>query len=70
MKFCTIDEDGRPTAFYTAEVHGTDIPAAAIEISDEDWQEYLAMPMDHRFVDGVIETCATRPPDMPEPSEE
>ena len=41
MKYATIDTKGNPTAFYDSEIHGSDIPKDAVEISDTDWQSHI-----------------------------
>jgi len=41
MIYATFDSDGRSTGFYFAGIHGSNIPAAATEISDEDYQAYV-----------------------------
>ncbi len=38
MKYAIIDTNGNPTAFHDSEIHGSDIPQDAVEISDTDWQ--------------------------------
>lgn len=41
QKFGKFDKNGMPLAFYDLELHGEIIPADAVEISPEEWQEYL-----------------------------
>jgi hypothetical protein len=41
MKYMKIDNTGRPTAFYSKDVHPV-IPPEAIEITDKEWQYALA----------------------------
>jgi hypothetical protein len=56
-----FDTEGRATAFYISDIYppqsngdrNTAIPAAAVEITNEQWQELLANPQ-ARFVDGAI----------------
>ena len=40
MKYAIFDKQGFPKAFYDSEIH-TDIPKDAIEISDEQWFEFI-----------------------------
>lgn len=40
MKYAVIDNKGFPLGFYSEDVHD-DIPEEAIEITDEQWQEFL-----------------------------
>jgi len=41
MKFATIDNKGRPTGFYSKDVHGDDIPSAVVPMSDAIWQHHI-----------------------------
>lgn len=41
MKYAVFDENGFPKAFYDKAIHGDNIPAEAIEITDEQWQELI-----------------------------
>ncbi len=54
MKYAIINEDGFPTAFYSAELHGDDIPDEAIEISDEQWSELVDNQGRRKWVDDQI----------------
>lgn len=40
MKFATLNNIGQPTGFYSPEFHSV-IPEDAIEITDDQWQEFL-----------------------------
>ncbi len=40
-KFAEISPDGFPLAFYSPDIHGDDIPLEAIEITDENWLEFI-----------------------------
>lgn len=39
MKLATLNTEGLPTGFYDTEVHGSNIPSAAVPLSDEQWRE-------------------------------
>jgi len=41
MKYAIFDEHGFPQAFYSPDIHGDKIPAEAIEITDEQWLEFI-----------------------------
>jgi len=41
MKYAVFDEHGFPQAFYSPDIHGDKIPAEAIEITDEQWLEFI-----------------------------
>lgn len=41
MIYATFSSDGSPTGFYIPEIHGENIPAGAIEISEADYQKYV-----------------------------
>ena len=63
MKFAHFDTDGFPVAFFAVDVHGPReidgqpnpaIPAEAVEITDDQWQEMLANPGRRRWLDGAL----------------
>lgn len=54
MKYALINDNGFPTAFYSTELHGDNIPAEAFEISEEDWIECLENQGLRRWVDGAL----------------
>jgi len=41
MKYAIFDEQGFPKAFYDKAIHGNKIPKKAIEITDEQWLEFI-----------------------------
>jgi len=41
MKYAIFDEQGFPKAFYDKAIHGDDIPEEAIEITEEQWLEFI-----------------------------
>lgn len=41
MKHAIFDENGFPQGFYSEDIHGDNIPPEAIEITDEQWEEFL-----------------------------
>ncbi|MNE05795.1 hypothetical protein D3C80_983690 [compost metagenome] len=49
-----VFEDGFPKGFYSDELHGDNIPAEAIEITDEQWLELINNQGMRRFVNGVV----------------
>lgn len=53
-KFALIDSDGIPTAFYSSEIHGDNIPAAAFMITDAQWLECLENQGRRKFIDGAL----------------
>lgn len=74
-KFAIINQDGFPTAFYAEDIHGMRkidgkpnpdclIPSEAIEITDDQWQEFLSNVMARKWVDGHI---VIYDPPAPEP---
>ena len=62
--FVTFDNDGFPTAFYPEDIHGENIPAGAVEITEAQWHEFLDNQAARRWVDGKIEEYI---PPTPEP---
>jgi hypothetical protein len=55
MKYVLVNNEGRATAFYDTAVHAT-IPQGAVEITDEQWQDYLSNQNMKRFVNGQVVT--------------
>lgn len=54
MAICaTFDSVGLPSAFYAEDVNDT-IPAEAIEITDAQWQDFLANPGLRKWQDGDV----------------
>jgi len=41
MKYVIFDENGFPKAFYSPDIHGDNIPEEAIEITEEQWLEFI-----------------------------
>ena len=60
-----VFEDGFPTAFYDRDLHGDNIPADAIEITDEQWLELINNQGMRRFVNGQV--VPYTPPAEPAP---
>ena len=68
MKFAVIDGDGFPIAFYASDVHGTNIPADATEISDDQWREFIDNPGLRQFIDGNVAVWEPPAPVNPIPN--
>ena len=56
MKHAIFNEHGLPQAFYAAEIHGDAIPADTVEITDEQWQEFIDNQGLRRWSDGTVVT--------------
>jgi len=41
MKYVIFDEQGLPKAFYSRDIHGDNIPEEAIEITEDQWLEFI-----------------------------
>ena len=41
MKFATFDGAGKLTGFYSEDIHGVNIPAGAIQLTDEQWRDCI-----------------------------
>jgi hypothetical protein len=41
MKYALFDENGLPKAFYDKDIHGDKVPQEVIEITDEQWLEFI-----------------------------
>jgi hypothetical protein len=53
MKYTILDANGLPTAFYSDDIH-ENIPADAIEITDEQWLECINNSGTRQFVNGTL----------------
>jgi hypothetical protein len=51
--FGKFDQDGKATAFYTSDIHDV-IPADAVEITIEQWEDLLSDQKEKVFKDGVV----------------
>ncbi|MCA2377588.1 hypothetical protein ATU3C_12590 [Agrobacterium genomosp. 3 str. RTP8] len=63
-----VFEDGFPKGFYSEELHGENIPAEAVEITDDQWLELINNQGMRRFVNGeVVEYSPPVEPVPPSP---
>lgn len=53
MKYVTLDENGTPIGFYDDTIHST-IPTGAIDITDEQWIEYINNSGKLKFENGAL----------------
>lgn len=60
--FAQIKDDGFPEAFYSDAIHGDGIPGNAIEISENDWLDFIANPGSRKWLSGVI--VVVNPPEI------
>lgn len=65
QKFAQFNDDGFPAAFFSREIHGEGIPSDAVEITESDWQEFIANTGRRKWVNGGVVVYA--PPIDPEP---
>ena len=63
-KFALFDDAGFPIAFFTPEINVGAIPPDAVEITEEQWREFLENPGFRKWVDGeiVVAEPSPRPP--------
>nr|WP_313372490.1 hypothetical protein [Brucella intermedia] len=52
--FAMFDGSGFPTAFYCEEIHGENIPVGVIEITDDQWLEFVDNPGQRRWENGQV----------------
>ncbi|MFK5639508.1 hypothetical protein ACI50E_16850 [Brucella sp. ZJ1_1] len=52
--FAMFDEAGLPTAFYCEEIHGDSIPVGVIEITEDQWLEFVDNPGQRRWDSGAV----------------
>lgn len=62
-KFATLNAEGFATAFYDRDVHGNDIPTGVLEITDEQWLEYIDNQGRRKFADGQLVEFVPPPPE-------
>lgn len=67
MKYAVFDAEGLPTAFYAPEFN-YELPTGAVEITDEQWQEFLDNPGHRKFVEGAVVPYVPPAPEPPFPS--
>lgn len=58
----TFNENGFPTGFYPSDVWPEGYPANAVEITLDQWQEFLNFQGARKFVDGQIVEYSPPPP--------
>lgn len=61
-KFAMLNAEGFATAFYDRDMHGNDIPTGVIEITDEQWLEYIDNQGRRKFADGQLVEFVPPPP--------
>lgn len=52
--FAMFNVAGFPTAFYCEEIHGENIPVGVIEITDEQWMQFVDNPGQRRWDNGQV----------------
>lgn len=63
MKRAVFDADGFPTAFYDVAVHGDEnIPPEAVEITNNQWRNFIEHQGRRRWVDGAVVAYEPLPP--------
>ena len=63
MKKAVFDASGFPTAFYSDDIHGDNIPAAAIEITEDQWLDFIENQGARKWKNGeVVEYTPPSPP--------
>lgn len=67
MTKAVFNTDGIPLGFYNEEIHGENIPADAIDITDEQWLDLLAGCGSRAWKDGEIVDVAPPVVEIPEP---
>jgi hypothetical protein len=61
--FATFDDDGFPTSFFPSDVWPeAQRPVEAVEISSEQYREFLAYPGERKWLDGEVVAGVPTPP--------
>ncbi|GEM_PF-987522 len=63
----TFDDEGFPTGFYSTLLHGDEFPEDAVEISNEQWLEFINNSGVRRWVDGEVVEYVPPSVEIPEP---
>jgi len=61
-KYALLNEIGIPTAFYSSEIHGENMPDGVVEITHEQWREFLEFPMNRKMENGEVVEYASPVP--------
>lgn len=67
MKYAVFTEDGLPSAFFDLAIHGDSIPSGAVEITNEQWEEFLTHMGFRRWVDGNVVEYSPPQIEIPDP---
>lgn len=67
MVFAKFDDEGFPVGFYTEEIHGDTIPTDAIEITNDQWREFLDNPGLRKWVNGEMAEYIPPSVEIPDP---
>lgn len=54
MKKAVFNSEWLPVGFYCEEIHGENIPADAVEITDEQWTEFIDNAGRRKWVEGEV----------------
>lgn len=54
MKLAVFTVDGFPSAFFDPDIHGENIPAEAVEVSDAQWAEFIDNVGHRKWMDGEV----------------
>ncbi len=65
--YASFDEDGFPSGFYCDELHGEKVPVEAIEITEDQWREFLDNSGFRRWVDGDVVEYTPPSIEIPDP---
>ena len=68
MKFAIFNAGGTPSAFYSVEIHGDAIPAGAIQITEEQWLEFINNQGLRKWENGEVVEYTPPPPEPVIPS--
>ena len=67
MKNAVIDDNGFPIAFYSSDIHGESFPPETVDITDEQWLEFIENPGARKWQDGeVVEYTPPEPEPAPQ----
>jgi len=61
MKKAVFDENGLPEAFYDSNIN-EEIPKSAVEITDDQWREFIDNAGERKFEDGEVVAHDPSPP--------
>lgn len=65
--YAAFGSDGFPLAFYCDELHGDNVSPDAIEITEDQWRDFIDNSGNRKWADGEVVEYAPPPIEIPDP---